>query len=69
MPSGEITERDRRWAQQCISCGLCAHARKRQRGVAFWVVKKIEGSICPFCKAYERVYGRKSHEATPGGAR
>jgi hypothetical protein len=25
-------------------------------------VKKIESKICPFCRAYERVYGRKAHE-------
>jgi hypothetical protein len=27
-------------------------------------VKKIEATLCPFCRAYERVYGRKAHEAT-----
>jgi hypothetical protein len=27
-------------------------------------VKQIESSLCPFCRAYERVYGRKAHEAT-----
>jgi hypothetical protein len=25
-------------------------------------VKKIEARLCPFCRAYERVYGRKAHE-------
>jgi hypothetical protein len=27
-------------------------------------VKKIEAKLCPFCRAYERVCGRKAHEAT-----
>jgi hypothetical protein len=25
-------------------------------------VKTIEGRFCPFCMAYEKVYGRKAHE-------
>jgi hypothetical protein len=25
-------------------------------------VKSIETDICPFCKAYERAYGKKAHE-------
>ena len=33
---------------------------------AYWFVKKIEGSVCPQCKAYEKVYGRKAHEPIPG---
>ena len=57
-----ITDKDRTMARQCLECKLCAHARKMQRGIAYWFVKKIEGSICPFCKAYEKVYGRKAHE-------
>ena len=34
----------------------------KQKGFAYWFVKKIEGGICPFCKAYEKVYGKKAHE-------
>jgi hypothetical protein len=37
----------------------------RIRGLAFWFVKTIEGSICPYCQAYEKVYGRKAHEPAP----
>jgi len=57
-----ITDTDRTLAKFCISCPVCRHARKKQQGAAFWFVKKIEGDLCPFCKAYERVYGRKSHQ-------
>ncbi len=28
------------------------------------LVKTCEG-LCPFCRAYEKVYGRKSHEPIP----
>jgi len=60
-----ITEKDRKLAKICIECPVCKHARKKQRGIAFWFVKTVEGSICPNCKAYERVYGRKAHEPLP----
>lgn len=63
--SQAITYRDRARAQRCVECPVCTHARKKQRGVAFWLVRNIEGSICPYCKAYEKVYGRKAHEPVP----
>jgi hypothetical protein len=58
----EITERDRTLAEQCVKCPLCKRARHTQRGLIFWFVKRLEGRICPSCKAYEKVYGRKAHE-------
>ena len=58
----KITDTDRKLAKFCISCPVCRHARNKQQGAAFWFVKKIEGDLCPFCKAYERVYGRKAHQ-------
>jgi len=58
----KITDTDRKKAKFCVSCPVCRHARKKQEGAAFWFVKKIEGDLCPFCKAYERVYGRKAHQ-------
>ena len=61
----EISDRDRKMAQQCVTCPVCKHARKKQQGPVFWFVKKIEGDLCPFCKAYERVYGRKAHQPLP----
>ncbi|MGB7749358.1 MAG: hypothetical protein WBN75_18955 [Verrucomicrobiia bacterium] len=53
---------DKTLAGFCVKCLVCRRARRRQRGTAFWLVKKIEASLCPFCRAYERVYGRKAHE-------
>jgi hypothetical protein len=52
-------------AKQCLTCPVCSRARKKQRGVAFFIVKHVEEGLCPFCKAYERVYGRKAHEPMP----
>ena len=58
----EITDRDRKLAEMCVHCTVCRRARKAQRGFSFWFVKTVESGLCPFCKAYERVYGRKAHE-------
>ncbi|MFC1541659.1 hypothetical protein ACFL50_04320 [Candidatus Latescibacterota bacterium] len=60
-----ITEKDRARAQKCLECYACKRARKKQKGLIFWFVKHIEGGICPYCKAYERVYGRKAHVPIP----
>jgi hypothetical protein len=57
-----ISEKDRKMAEKCLECAVCKQARIKQRGFAFWFVRKIEGGLCPYCKAYERVYGRKAHE-------
>lgn len=57
-----ISEIDRKLAAFCLVCPVCSHARKKQKGLAFTFVQKIEGSICPFCRAYERVYGKKAHQ-------
>ena len=62
-----ITEKDRKRAQNCVECKVCSHARKMQRGFTFWFVKTVEGNICPYCKAYEKVYGRKAHEPMEEG--
>ncbi len=58
------SEIDRKLAQWCLRCPVCVRARKKQRGAAFWLVKNVDRKLCPFCKAYERVYGRKAHEPT-----
>lgn len=53
---------DVKMAQICQRCLVCRQARRRQRGMAFWLVRRVEGKVCPFCRAYERVYGRPAHE-------
>jgi hypothetical protein len=49
-------------ASVCKTCPVCRTARRNQEGLAYSFVKNIEGGFCPFCMAYERVYGRKAHE-------
>ncbi|MDU0458918.1 MAG: hypothetical protein RW306_09340 [Geobacteraceae bacterium] len=53
---------DKALAKVCELCPVCLHARYHQKGMVFDFVKSIENEICPFCKAYERVHGRKAHE-------
>jgi transposase-like protein len=56
-------QKDQEMAQFCVTCPVCTRARKKQRGIAYWFVKNIENGLCPYCAAYERVYGKKAHEA------
>ena len=56
-----ITDLDRKLAKVCLRCPVCRHARRKQRGLAFWLVKNVENKVCPFCQAYEKVYGHKSY--------
>jgi hypothetical protein len=60
-----FTEKDRQLANVCLECPVCKQARKKQKGIAYWFVRKIEVDVCPFCRAYEKVYGRKAHEKIP----
>ena len=58
-----ITEKDLKKAEFCRDkCLVCKYARKKQRGILFWFVKSVEGDRCPYCQAYEKVYGKKAHE-------
>ena len=59
-----ITDRTRALAERSANCVVCQRARRQQAGFAFWVVRTFEG-LCPFCRAYEQVHGRKSHEPVP----
>jgi hypothetical protein len=63
MNNTTVGTRDRWLAGICLRCTVCKRARRKQRGFAFWLVGKVESRVCPFCRAYERVYGRKAHEA------
>ncbi|MHC1768209.1 MAG: hypothetical protein AB9869_28715 [Verrucomicrobiia bacterium] len=47
------------------NCVVCNFARNRQKGLIFWLVKRVEGRFCPFCRAYYKVLGRMSHERIP----
>ncbi len=62
MENAKDTDKDREMAQVCISCPMCKNARIDQHGFMNACVKNFTESLCPFCQAYERVYGRKAHE-------
>ena len=61
MSPRKASSLDKALARVCANCLVCRNARRRQRGPAFWLVKQVEAKLCPFCRAYERVYGRKAH--------
>lgn len=60
--SNEPSSLDKALAKVCELCPVCLHARHHQKGKVFDFVKNVEQAICPFCKAYERVHGKKAHE-------
>ena len=55
-----VTEKDKKMAERCLRCPVCRYARKKQKGLLFWLVEKIANKLCPFCKAYEKVYGPRT---------
>jgi len=69
MPDQTSSSFDRALASVCANCPVCRRARRRQRGFAFWLVQRVEAKLCPFCRAYERVYGCKAHEAAETAAK
>ena len=62
MSQADATTLDLALARVCELCPVCLHARYHQKGIVYDFVKKIEGNVCPFCQAYERVHGKKAHE-------
>jgi hypothetical protein len=62
MSNDTITNLDRALARVCETCPVCRSARRSQRGLANRFVRGIEEKVCPFCRAYKRVHGRKAHE-------
>ena len=63
MNRPDVSPSDLKLARLCELCPVCRHARHRQKGIAYALVKNLEVAICPFCQAYERVHGKKAHEA------
>ena len=67
MSSEKVSAKDRQLAERCLACPVCRRARQKQKGLCFWFVKRLEGHVCPACRAYEKVFGRKAHESLPAG--
>jgi hypothetical protein len=66
MSDSTVTNLDRSMAKVCESCPVCRQASRNQQGLANRFVRRIEEKICPFCRTYERVHGRKAHEPVEG---
>ncbi|AQQ08651.1 hypothetical protein L21SP3_00440 [Sedimentisphaera cyanobacteriorum] len=63
----EVTETDKKLAQHCVNCKICRYARKRQKGIIYSLIK-IGEKFCPFCRAYEKVYGKKAYDTEQGNS-
>lgn len=63
MSRKDVTQLDRSFARMCELCPVCRHASHSQKGIAYSIAKNVEANICPFCRAYEKVHGKKAHEA------
>lgn len=57
------TALDLRLARLCAACPVCRRARTKQRGLCHAIVRTVETHVCPACRAWERVHGRKAHES------
>jgi hypothetical protein len=62
MSNENITNLDRTLARVCETCPVCRSASHNQQCLANRFVRGVEEKVCPFCRAYERVHGRKAHE-------
>ncbi len=49
-------------ARMCLDCPVCRRARNNQKGFAYLFVKLIDRRVCPRCKAFELVTGRRAFE-------
>jgi hypothetical protein len=63
MDNNDASALDHSMARICGSCPVCRSARRNQQGLANLFVRGVEVHVCPFCRAYERVHGRKAHES------
>lgn len=42
-------------------CPVCTRARKKGKGFLYTMVK-LERKLCPYCRAYEKVYGKPAYK-------
>jgi hypothetical protein len=55
----QFDEKTQKRADVCLNkCSTCKKGREKQSGFAFKLVKLEDKlNICPWCKAYRKVYG------------
>lgn len=68
VKTADLDKRTQKWADFCLNrCTPCKKAREKEKGFFYWMVK-IEGPICPACRAYKKQYGVPAYEKPPEGA-
>ena len=67
MADSQFDEKTLKRAEFCMSkCTACVKGRRREKG--FWhAMVKLEDTLrlCPWCKAYKKVYGVPAYQNPP----
>jgi hypothetical protein len=50
MNTISATEKDKKMAEHCVTCPVCSHARKKQRGIAYWVCQEYREWCLPILR-------------------
>lgn len=63
----EFDEKTLKKAEFCLKgCPMCRIGREKGKGVLFGMVKvEAKLKLCPWCRAYEKVYGVPAYEKPP----
>ena len=63
----EFDEKTLKRADYCLEkCTVCVKGREKGKGL-FYLLAKVDNGLglCPFCKAYKKVYGVPAYEKPP----
>jgi hypothetical protein len=65
--SGQFDEKTLKKADFCMSkCTACKVGREKGKGFFNWVVRmESKLKLCPWCRAYEKVYGVPAYQKPP----
>ena len=63
----QFDEKTRKRADFCLNkCTACKVGREKGKGFFNWVVRlEHKLGFCPWCRAYEKVYGVPAYEKPP----
>jgi hypothetical protein len=65
--SGKFDEKTLKKAEFCMNkCTACKVGRDKGKGFFNWVVRlESKLKVCPWCRAYEKVYGVPAYQKPP----
>ncbi len=65
--AGKFDEKTLKRANICMNtCTLCKLGRKKDKGFFNTMVKlEVKTKLCPWCRAYEKVYGIPAYQKPP----